>query len=60
MCFSSFSLAFVYIIGGALFMHFSRGAKGVEHIPNYEFWRTVPSLVKVSKPKFKLVFNWPK
>lgn len=36
----------VYIVGGILFLRFYRGASGVEMIPNYEFWKGFPLLVK--------------
>ncbi|XP_062517613.1 cation-dependent mannose-6-phosphate receptor-like [Corticium candelabrum] len=41
-----FSLIFVYIIGGLLYLKFVRGASGIELIPNYSFWRLLPSLIK--------------
>ncbi len=40
----------VYVVGGVLFLHFSKGASGVEMIPNVSFWKEVPGLVKVRKP----------
>ncbi|KAF3425553.1 hypothetical protein E2986_04173 [Frieseomelitta varia] len=43
-----FSVAFgVYFIGGALTLKLLRGATGWEMMPNHEFWRNLPSLVKV-------------
>jgi hypothetical protein len=36
----------VYFIGGALYLHFVKGQRGSELIPNYEFWRDLPGLVK--------------
>ncbi|KAK4874525.1 hypothetical protein RN001_013885 [Aquatica leii] len=36
----------VYLIGGALVLHFLRGARGRETIPNIEFWSSLPGLVK--------------
>ncbi|XP_062518174.1 cation-dependent mannose-6-phosphate receptor-like [Corticium candelabrum] len=41
-----FSLIFVYIIGGLLYLKFVRGASGVELIPNYSFWMLLPGLIK--------------
>lgn len=41
-----FVAVMVYIIGGMLFLRFYRGASGVEMIPNYEFWKDFPLLVK--------------
>jgi len=40
-------LVIVYLVGGVLLMHYWRGARGVEQIPNYEFWIAFPGLVKV-------------
>ncbi|XP_023024128.2 cation-dependent mannose-6-phosphate receptor [Leptinotarsa decemlineata] len=39
-------LATVYFIGGALISYFIRGARGVEIVPNIDFWRNLPGLVK--------------
>ncbi|CAH1999323.1 unnamed protein product [Acanthoscelides obtectus] len=36
----------IYLVGGGLMLYFIRGARGVEVIPNIEFWRNLPSLVK--------------
>ncbi|VEN36422.1 unnamed protein product [Callosobruchus maculatus] len=36
----------IYLVGGGLVLYFIRGARGVEVIPNVEFWRNLPSLVK--------------
>ncbi|XP_062517611.1 uncharacterized protein LOC134192870 [Corticium candelabrum] len=41
-----FSLIFVYILCGILYLKFVRGASGVELIPNYSFWALLPSLIK--------------
>lgn len=41
-----FVAVMVYLIGGILFLRFYRGASGVEMIPNYEFWKDFPLLVK--------------
>lgn len=41
-----FVAVLVYVIGGVLFLRFYRGASGVEMIPNYEFWKDFPFLVK--------------
>ena len=36
-----------YFIVGGLIMYFMRGARGVEVIPNYTFWKDLPFLIKV-------------
>ncbi|XP_060522055.1 uncharacterized protein LOC132699400 [Cylas formicarius] len=36
----------IYLVGGCLIMHFVRGARGIEIIPNIDFWRSIPGLVK--------------
>jgi len=36
-----------YFIVGGLVMYFYKGARGVEVIPNYTFWRGLPILIKV-------------
>lgn len=36
----------VYFVGGALALKFLRGAEGREMIPNYDFWVSLPGLVK--------------
>ncbi|CAG9863556.1 unnamed protein product [Phyllotreta striolata] len=41
-----FIVASVYLIGGALVLYFIRGARGAEVIPNVEFWKNLPGLVK--------------
>ena len=46
--FRFFVLVLIYIVGGILFLHFARGANGKEMIPNFEFWKDFPFLVKVS------------
>lgn len=49
LCFYRLFVAvMVYIVGGILFLRFYRGASGVEMIPNYEFWKDFPLLVKVT------------
>ncbi|KAJ8025222.1 Cation-dependent mannose-6-phosphate receptor [Holothuria leucospilota] len=40
-------LLVVYLLVGAIFMKFARGASGKEVIPNYSFWSDFPALVKV-------------
>jgi len=37
----------VYFVGGLLLLRYWRGARGVEQIPNFEFWKSLPGLVKV-------------
>ncbi|XP_062608410.1 cation-dependent mannose-6-phosphate receptor-like [Saccostrea cucullata] len=41
-----FVFVLVYLIGGILFLRFYRGASGKEMIPNFEFWKDFPFLVK--------------
>ncbi|KAF5276715.1 hypothetical protein FQR65_LT16228 [Abscondita terminalis] len=36
----------VYLIGGVVVLHFLRGARGKEMIPNVDFWTGLPGLVK--------------
>ncbi|CAH0563571.1 unnamed protein product [Brassicogethes aeneus] len=36
----------VYFIGGALMLYFLRGARGIELVPNIEFWRELPGLIR--------------
>lgn len=36
----------VYFVGGALALHFLRGANGLEMIPNLDFWRDLPNLCR--------------
>lgn len=38
--------AFVYILGGCIYKAKQLGAVGMERMPNIEFWREVPGLVK--------------
>ncbi|XP_072396066.1 cation-dependent mannose-6-phosphate receptor-like [Diabrotica undecimpunctata] len=41
-----FIVAGIYFVGGAALLYFIRGARGVEMIPNIDFWRNLPGLVK--------------
>ncbi|KAK0043563.1 Cation-dependent mannose-6-phosphate receptor [Biomphalaria pfeifferi] len=36
----------IYLVGGVLFLKFVRKAEGIEMIPNIEFWKDLPSLIK--------------
>ncbi|KAG5882995.1 hypothetical protein JTB14_033452 [Gonioctena quinquepunctata] len=36
----------IYFVGGALILYFIRGARGQEMIPNVDFWKNLPGLVK--------------
>lgn len=38
----------IYFVGGALLMYFMRGARGIEMIPNVDFWRSLPTRLKVN------------
>jgi len=40
-------LLVVYFVGGILLLRYWRGARGVEQIPNLEFWKSLPLLIKV-------------
>ena len=37
----------IYFIAGTLFMYFARGARGIEMIPNVNFWKSLPVLIAV-------------
>jgi len=39
-------LVVVYLVGGVLYMTYQKGATGVERIPNIDFWKDLPALVK--------------
>ncbi|XP_076451941.1 cation-dependent mannose-6-phosphate receptor-like [Babylonia areolata] len=39
-----FCVAAVYLVAGALYQRFVLGAKGIEQIPNYEFWKDFGNL----------------
>ncbi|XP_059161705.1 uncharacterized protein LOC131944860 isoform X2 [Physella acuta] len=41
-----FVFILVYLIGGVLFLKYVRKAQGAEVIPNVEFWKELPSLIK--------------
>jgi len=41
-----FCLAFSYLVLGAVFLKYKRGATGKEVIPNATFWSGIPGLVK--------------
>ncbi len=36
-----------YFIIGAIVMFQVKGARGIEVVPNYTFWKDLPSLIKV-------------
>ena len=42
----------LYLVIGILFLKFVRGSEGKEVIPNFEFWKDFPLLVKVSVDGF--------
>lgn len=48
--FRALVVVIVYLVGGFLVMRFARGARGVEQIPNYEFWKECPLLIWVNIP----------
>ena len=47
--FSALTAFAIYFIAGTLFMYFVRGARGIEIIPNVNFWKSLPVLIMVSK-----------
>ena len=49
---SFFCVMSVYLIAGGLYQRFVLGAKGVEQIPNYEFWKDFGNLQAVSTFRF--------
>lgn len=42
-----FIFMLIYFTLGAVVLYFVRGARGLEIIPNIDFWRGLPSLVRV-------------
>ncbi|CAN8287087.1 unnamed protein product [Cochlearia groenlandica] len=36
----------IYLVGGALYRYFSLGIRGIEVVPNFDFWATVPHRVQ--------------
>ena len=38
----------IYFIAGILFMYFVKGARGLEMIPNINFWKSLPLLIAVT------------
>lgn len=47
--------AFVYFVGGFIYKTRQKGTSGMESIPNIDFWRQVPGLVKDGA-----IFTWSK
>ena len=47
-------LVFPYFVLGSVYLRFGRNATGVEVIPHYEFWSSLPGLVRDG---FMFVFN---
>ena len=46
-----------YFVVGGIFMYTQRGARGVEVIPNYAFWKDLPFLLKVySSPAICIIY----
>ncbi|KAL5007419.1 hypothetical protein ScPMuIL_016225 [Solemya velum] len=41
-----FVLVFCYLVGGMLFLRFVKGARGMEMMPNSEFWTDLPAAVR--------------
>ena len=46
----------LYFIIGAVVMYNAKGARGVEMIPNYTFWKDLPFLIKVGKHTHTYLF----
>ncbi len=42
-------LVIAYVAGGMLYLRFVGGAKGLEQIPNLDFWNDFPLLLRVSE-----------
>jgi len=40
------SLAFIYLVVGSIFNWRTKGASGIQMIPNHEFWMELPGLLK--------------
>ena len=53
LLFSFTVVLFVYFLTGFLFLRFARGARGVEQIPNYSFWKELPLYIYVSLDSFR-------
>ncbi|KJE91000.1 hypothetical protein CAOG_02209 [Capsaspora owczarzaki ATCC 30864] len=51
-----FPTVFAYLVGGMIFKRTRSGASGVEMVPNIDFWREVPGLIKASDG-FKFTFR---
>ena len=50
VCFYRTIGAFItYFIVGGLIMYFAKGARGVEVIPNLNYWKDLPLLLRVSE-----------
>ncbi|XP_030754292.1 uncharacterized protein LOC115881070 isoform X2 [Sitophilus oryzae] len=45
-CLIFFISSIIYFVGGGLILYFARGARGIEVIPNYDFWTSLPGLIK--------------
>ena len=45
---------------GAVFLKYRRGAEGEEMIPNLEFWKALPGLIKVGVRDLLLVLVYLK
>ncbi|KAJ8946175.1 hypothetical protein NQ318_004429 [Aromia moschata] len=46
-----FVTAGIYFFGGCLFLYCIRGGRGLELIPNLDFWKSLPGLVRIVKDK---------
>ncbi len=38
-----------YFVIGGIYMYVQKGARGLEVIPNYSFWKDLPFLIKVGE-----------
>lgn len=45
-----------YFVGGGCLLYFVRGARGIEVVPNIDFWRSLPGLIKVCM-NFPNIYN---
>jgi len=57
LCCSLLVVVILYFLIGIIFMKFAKKAQGPEIIPNIEFWKGLPSLVKVNISYRNLPYN---
>ncbi|KAL0233988.1 hypothetical protein PCE1_002491 [Barthelona sp. PCE] len=44
-----FIASIIYFVGGSIYKYFSLGARGIEIIPNIDFWRSIPERLPKKK-----------